>query len=323
MTKTDSLHRALGVFPADDLDEAMAFDQWLNENLSVVTTFVPVDVSSALREQFFDEYLTPLWKNGLVPVVTLEPWAMEEIASSKLLSGSDNLDENFRDWATQFAKWLRSSSQRRLILRPAHEMNGSWYPWSVGAGVDPSDYRRVWRTIYDIFGDNDLLKENIQWLWSINAETTSDVDIAAIYPGDAYVDLIGVDGYNFGGSQDWSEWRGPTSIFEPAFKEIREISEAPITVPEFGCSSLRDGNIDPTAKASWILHAFDLFNRWDIRLASWFNVDKETDWRVFHIASNADKRYPGHVVINGTKFAVYPSFRRAAIQYLAYESITL
>jgi hypothetical protein len=224
MTNSDSPHRALGVFTADDLYEATAFDQWLNGNLSVVTTFVAVEVSSAFRAQFIDEYLTPLWEAGFVPLVTLEPWGMEEITSSKLLSGSNDMNEHFMDWANQFAKWLRaSSSQRRLILRPAHEMNGSWYPWSAGAGVDPSDYRRIWRMIYDKFGDDDLIDENIRWLWSINAETTADVDMEAFYPGDAYVDWIGVDGYNFGGSQDWSEWTGPTSIFEPAFRELREL----------------------------------------------------------------------------------------------------
>jgi len=307
--------QALGVFPADDLSEAIAFNRWIKNKLSVVITFVPVDVSPYVRKQFVNEYLDALWKAGFVPIVTLEPWSIEEISSSKLLK-NNNLREQFRAWANQFAKWIGPSSQRKLILRPAHEMNGSWYPWSADAGVNPVEYRRMWRAVYDIFQDKVLCSDDIRWLWSINAETTADVDVAAYYPGDAYVDWVGVDGYNFGGSQDWSVWRNPESVFERAFKKVRDISDAPLSVPEFGCSSIRDGNIDPVAKSSWVADTFGLFNKWNVRLASWFNINKETDWRVLDFATNADRRYPDKISLNGTDFVIYPSFREAAVQYL-------
>jgi beta-mannanase len=307
--------QALGVFPADDLSEAIAFNRWVKNKLSVVITFVPVDVSPYVRKQFVNEYLDDLWKAGFVPIVTLEPWSIEEISSSKLLK-NNNLREQFRAWANQFAKWIGPSSQRKLILRPAHEMNGSWYPWSADAGVNPVEYRRMWRAVYDIFQDKVLCSDDIRWLWSINAETTADVDVAAYYPGDAYVDWVGVDGYNFGGSQDWSVWRNPESVFERAFKKVRNISDAPLSVPEFGCSSIRDGNIDPVAKSSWVADTFELFNKWNVRLASWFNINKETDWRVLDFATNADRRYPDKISLNGTDFVIYPSFREAAVQYL-------
>lgn len=307
--------QALGVFPADDLSEAIAFNRWVKNKLSVVITFVPVDVSRYVRKQFVNEYLDALWKAGFVPIVTLEPWSIEEISSSKLLK-NNNLREQFRAWANQFAKWIGPSSQRKLILRPAHEMNGSWYPWSADAGVNPVEYRRMWRAVYDIFQDKVLCSDDIRWLWSINAETTADVDVAAYYPGDAYVDWVGVDGYNFGGSQDWSVWRNPESVFERAFKKVRDISDAPLSVPEFGCSSIRDGNIDPVAKSSWVADTFELFNKWNVRLASWFNINKETDWRVLDFATNADRRYPDKISLNGTDFVIYPSFREAAVQYV-------
>lgn len=307
--------QALGVFPADDLSEAIAFNRWVKNKLSVVITFVPVDVSPYVRKQFVNEYLDDLWKAGFVPIVTLEPWSIEEISSSKLLK-NNNLREQFRAWANQFAKWIGPSSQRKLILRPAHEMNGSWYPWSADAGVNPVEYRRMWRAVYDIFQDKVLCSDDIRWLWSINAETTADVDVAAYYPGDAYVDWVGVDGYNFGGSQDWSVWRNPESVFERAFKKVRNISDAPLSVPEFGCSSIRDGNIDPVAKSSWVADTFELFNKWNVRLASWFNINKETDWRVLDFATNADRRYPDKISLNGTDFVIYPSFREAAVQYV-------
>lgn len=304
--------RALGVFPADDLSEATAVDRWLDGGLSVVVTFVGTDVSPAARDRFVEKYLTAIWDAGYVPVVTLEPWNIDGVSSAGLFEDGDTI----RGWATRLADWVEESPERTLFLRPAHEMNGSWYPWSVGAGLDPADYRRAWRTMYDTFREAGLVGERVRWLWCINAETTADVDPLSCYPGDDYVDWVGVDGYNFGDSQAWSTWIDPGTVFESAFERLRTLTDAPLSVPEFGCSPMRAGTHDPSGKSTWITDAFDLFDDWDVRLAGWFNTTKETDWRVLDPAPDGDGRYPGTVRFDGTRYAVYPSFRRAAKRYL-------
>jgi hypothetical protein len=317
MMDYDIMGRSIGIFPERSVCDAVSFDRWLNGQLSVATTFVSVDVSPTVRERFVNEHLTSLWEAGFVPILTLEPQKTGEAKEHTLPVGSNETDALYEEWANLLKRWTTAASAppRHLYLRPAHEMNGTWYPWSVGAGVAPADFRRAWRTVYDIFDAAGFADRSVRWLWCVNAETTADVDLAVCYPGDQYVDVIGVDGYNFGSSQTWSTWTPPATIFEPAFEQIRDLTQAPLSVPEFGCSSVRDGYSDPAAKSTWISNVFRLFDKWNVRIASWFNTNKETDWRVFD-RTNGDSQYPGTVQLDGTKHSVYPSFRRGAIRYL-------
>ena len=47
-------------------------------------------------------------------------------------------------------------------LRYAHEMNGTWYPWSH----DPIGYRRAWRHVVRVFRAAGAA--NVRFVWSPN-----------------------------------------------------------------------------------------------------------------------------------------------------------
>jgi hypothetical protein len=317
MTESESARRTLGVFPGDggDLGVARAFDRWVGSRLGVVTTFVAADVRPDQRRRFVAERLTAVWEAGLVPLVTWEPFALGADGDCPVATVAGGEATGLLDaWASTVVAWL-AESERRLVLRPAHEMNGSWYPWSAGEGVEPSDYRRMWRRLHERFTDAGVPGDRVRWLWCVNAESTVDLDPMAFYPGDDYVDLVGVDGYNFGDSADWSAWRGPRAVFEPAFERLRDSVDAPLTVPEFGCSSAYDGERRPDRKADWIADAFALFAEWDVRLAGYFNAAKETDWPVFAPADTAEGPYPADCTLDGRRYVAYPSVREAMVRY--------
>lgn len=317
MSTTDP-PRTLGVFPGESTEPSAlrALDRWLDGRLGCVTTFVAAGVPPGRRHAFAHDYLTAVWEAGAVPVVTWEPFAVGHGDGDDPVAtiADGEATSLLVDWASTLADWVTAAPGRRLVVRPAHEMNGSWYPWSAGAGVDPQDYRRMWRRLHGVVTDAGVAADRVCWLWSVNADPADD--LLAWYPGDTYVDWVGVDGYNFGDSQPWSEWRDPPSVFEPAFEHLSGL-DAPLTVPEFGCSSVRGDDRRPNSKADWIADAFALFDTWDVRLAGWFNADKETDWRVFGPASDADAGgFPATVTIDGRPYATYPTFRRAARRYL-------
>jgi hypothetical protein len=312
------IDRTLGGFPgeSDDLSVARALDRWLGGRLGAVTTFVAADVPPTRRHAFVHEYLTAAWEAGFLPVVTWEPFGVGGADASPVTTIADGgATTLLDDWASTLADWVDATPRRELVVRPAHEMNGSWYPWSSGAGVDPRDYRRMWRRLHRVFTDAGLGGERVRWLWSPNAEPVED--LLAWYPGDAYVDWVGVDGYNFGGSHPWSTWRDPAAVFEPAFEQLAGVG-APLAVPEVGCSSVHGDERRPDLKAAWIADAFDLFDAWDVRLVSWFDATKETDWGVFVAAGEGDDPAvaPTTRTVDGRSFAAYPAFRRAALQYL-------
>ena len=86
-----------------------------------------------------------------------------------------------------------------VIWRPLHESSGGWFWWGA-KGAEPC--KALWKLMYDrmvnVHGLNNLI-----WVW------TTDVSGEALnwYPGDNYVDIIGMDIYpgdNQHGSQYFS-----------------------------------------------------------------------------------------------------------------------
>jgi len=86
-----------------------------------------------------------------------------------------------------------------VIWRPLHEASGGWFWWGA-KGAEPC--KALWKLMYDrmvnVHGLNNLI-----WVW------TTDVSSEALnwYPGDNYVDIVGMDIYpgdNQHGSQYFS-----------------------------------------------------------------------------------------------------------------------
>jgi mannan endo-1,4-beta-mannosidase len=89
----------------------------------------------------------------------------------------------------QLAAGLQQLKEAGVVVlwRPFHEMNGDWFWW---CGQDPQTFIRLWVQMYDYFTKTKGL-DNLLWVYSPNHGHNT----AAYYPGDAYVDLIGLDAY--------------------------------------------------------------------------------------------------------------------------------
>jgi mannan endo-1,4-beta-mannosidase len=76
-----------------------------------------------------------------------------------------------------------------VLFRPLLEMNGNWYWWSAGT---TAQYVRLWRMEFDYLTRTKGL-HNLLFVWTPNAESGH---YAEYYPGDAYVDIAGLDFYH-------------------------------------------------------------------------------------------------------------------------------
>ena len=74
-----------------------------------------------------------------------------------------------------------------VLWRPFHEMNGNWFWWGH---QPPEAFIRLWRDMFDYFTKTRHL-DNLLWVYAPNHGS----DTAAYYPGDAYVDIVGLDSY--------------------------------------------------------------------------------------------------------------------------------
>jgi mannan endo-1,4-beta-mannosidase len=157
-------------------------------------------------------------------------------------------------------------------------MNGTWYSWEG----DPPAYRQMWRRVHDKIMGTSLTRSHVQFIWSPNNYGNGNYTADEYYPGDRYVDWLGIDGYNFGDTESWSNWTGPEATYQHMLDINRSINPSkPICIPEFASTSYINGHYDVHRKAVWIDKVYDYFRNHNIKMACWFNIQKETDWPVF------------------------------------------
>jgi hypothetical protein len=221
---------------------------------------------------------------GCVPHLTWEPWVSgSPYPLDGIINGS--YDTYIIGYAVQVKNWGKP-----LFIRVGHEMNGNWYPWcgsnnggstltgfgDPGKADGPERFVTAFRRVRHLFDSVGV--SNVAWIWCANNFSTPYEawnQPEQFYPGDDVVDWIGLDGYNWGSSQSWSNW----SSFYDTFNEIYnrfKTSPKPLMIAEFASTELGG------SKSQWIRDVFlytkVVFPR--IKALTWFNINKETDWRI-------------------------------------------
>jgi len=109
-------------------------------------------------------------------------------ASKAVKSGTEENELLLRDLDEMAATLKRFRDAGVPVLwRPLHEAEGGWFWWGVKG---PQTAKALYAIMYDRFTRVHKLN-NLIWVW-----TTSDTEHSkAWYPGDATVDIIGVDRY--------------------------------------------------------------------------------------------------------------------------------
>jgi hypothetical protein len=281
-------------------------------------------------EPFRADAVMRAWQRGALPVLTWESRPISapnnavedpEFSLPGIIGNTDaGVRGKFDDYLHMYARDIVAGGLP-LGIRLNHEMNGDWYPWSernnVGEPINgnrPGDFVKMWRHVHDIFteeGAGDL----VIWIWSPNitnnlAPANKEAGyLESLYPGDDYVDWIGIDGYNWGASQSWSTWTAPDAVFGSMVARLRSISAKPLALTETASSSATPGAVNVAAKSQWItqLFAYATAPATGARMIVWFNEDKETDWAVFG-GSNGDETYRS----GRTSYKAYASYRAAA-----------
>jgi hypothetical protein len=205
---------------------------------------------------------------GASHVVTWEP---NGLTLKSIADGSH--DAFIQAWAQGAAAWGHT-----IYLRPMHEMNGDWYSWGRGVnGNTAADFVNAWRHMHDLFVAAGAT--NVKWVFSPNVRY-GNYPFADLYPGSAYVDWLGLDGYNWGldhhlGNPSWQSFE---DIFGATYREIIALAPGkPLMIAE--TASTENGG----DKAQWILKTFltDLPRFPQVRAVIWFNeADGPSDFRV-------------------------------------------
>ncbi|GET41392.1 glycoside hydrolase family 26 protein [Microseira wollei] len=312
---TSSNAMLLGIYYGNqgwNMPQVQALESWQGKKHAVVNLFTDWKNNSQTIGNLFNQQLGNIWNNKNVPLVTWEPFTGTATPLDiEVRIANGEYDAYINTWADKMKTFLSgadtvygTADDRRAYLRLAHEMNGNWYPWSAAVGNNsPTDYINMWQHVKGIFDGKGMEATRLQWVWSVNHSDVGGFSAEQFYPGDAYVDWIAVDGYNWGTSQNWSSWNTPQQIYGGMIDRLRILTDNPLAITEFASTTAGGG---VTGKSQWITDAFNYFAGQNVKMAVWFNQDKETDWAMFG-GANGDSTYKSF----STTYKTYKSYKNA------------
>ena len=187
------------------------------------------------RQETHDGFLGEAEAQGLRSVmVSWEPWKPVPVelgdAQSLPQRGYRNRDilHGAQDrYIRAFARSL-ATFHGVVYLRYAHEMIGTWYPWSL----EPRMYVLAWRRLVRLF--RSVGAHNVRWVWSANPNTYQGKrpwlqHLRAYSPGSRYVDYVGSTMIDFGGVR---RRRYAIARFAPRFQILHREFKKPLMLTE-------------------------------------------------------------------------------------------
>ena len=140
----------------------------------------------------------------------------------------------------------------------------------------PTQYAAAFRRIVTVFRSENVT--NVAFVWTMMSWTfnpRSGRPLLDYYPGNAYVDMIGVDSYNWYPGRPGDEWRTFQDITQPAY-DFSVAHSRPLMVVEYGV--MEDPNV-PGRKAQWFRDVLATAKRWPNLIALlYFDKTKRYSW---------------------------------------------
>lgn len=282
----------LGLYvPEDDpdrlVDRVAAVEDALDVRFDIVSFYLAWGPDSLTG--FPDAALRSVHARGAIPMITWEPWpsVFDDPPTGGVLAAI--AEGRFDEYCAAFARRV-AALDGPVFIRFAHEPDNPVYPWSARGGDSAAEFIAAWRRVVGLFRREGA--GNVAWVWS--PWKASNID--AYYPGDSFVDWVGLTLLNYGLAAGPEGWRDFTSLYEPFHDRVKEIGK-PVMLAEFGSTDYGGD------RAQWLSAAVtQIADRYrEIRGAVFFHTERDktwpTTWRPFPGAAHIDWRFagrPGH-----------------------------
>ncbi|MDQ2933086.1 MAG: hypothetical protein M3Q80_01770 [bacterium] len=240
-----------GAYVGNDTTDLLNFETLVGKKTNIFANF------QAFGNAFPFYLTTNVGKQGKTLLIYWEPHM-----------GYDQINNGSQDaYILQFAKDAQLYGYP-VILAPFIEMNLNETPWGYGVnGNTPEKFQTAWKRMHNLFAG----VTNVKFAIGYNNVSVPNVvgnRYVDYYPGDAYVDFVGVDGFNFN-----NPWKTFSQTFDMAMAEAGVFNK-PVYI-------LSTASAAGTEKAAWITElgshspTYQHFAGW-----VWFNLNKEQNWLV-------------------------------------------
>ena len=156
-----------------------------------------------------------------------------------------------------------------VMFRLFNEMNGDWCPYSsYNTSKDTMVFKEAYQYVYNIFAETGA-NANTIWVWNPNSVSFPNFDWnhpLMYYPGDDYVDVVGMTAYNTGNYYPGETWREFDALYRGMYYNYCSWFKQPFMITEFA-SATAGGN-----KARWIENMFSSIDEFErIKVAIWWD----------------------------------------------------
>jgi mannan endo-1,4-beta-mannosidase len=158
--------------------------------------------------------------SGALPLIFLDSG---RIPLSQVSGGND-------DWLTSYAKAVAKYGHP-VALSFDSEFNGPWWPWSY-SHVSAAQFTAAWRRVVTVFRQAGAA--NVTWIWTVSVSSPVTTALKPWWPGSAYVNWIGVNGYLSVPGATFS------NVFGPTFAQVSTVTSDPILITETGADPASD-----------------------------------------------------------------------------------
>jgi hypothetical protein len=152
----------------------------------------------------------------------------------------------------KYDTYLHQEAQRArndaypIIIRFGPEFNGYWAGW----GNNPTAFVAAWQHVVNIFRQESA--SNVRWFWCANYNSNPTIRVfTSYYPGDSYVDYVGVDMYS---NTQYNTWGTAEHQFtDPSGDVYDTYTTKPFIIGEFGLTNA----LTDTQNAQWLTGFFN------------------------------------------------------------------
>ncbi len=139
------------------------------------------------------------------PVTKKSAWDPTAAVSHVLEGGS--LNPKYKAWLSKVAVFLNGLKTKKgnsipIVFRPYHEMNGSWFWWGHG-NCTPNEFKLLWKETFEFLTQKHNV-HNLLYCYSTDA-VKSEAEYLRYYPGDEFVDILGMDLYHKKSTEEYIE----------------------------------------------------------------------------------------------------------------------
>ena len=212
----------------------------------------------------------------------------DQVVKSVLPGGEKHTE--FMEWLRRGADFVESLGDVAVIFRPWHENTGSWFWWGAKL-CTTQEFIELFRMTW-VYFVKDRGLTNLVWCYSPDGWASDIEGYMERYPGDEFVDLLGLDTYAY---TEYESKESAVRFMECLKTDLASLNavcvehKKPMCLSETGLEGIPDPKwwtevLYPAVKDFPITYLLTWRNAWDKPghfYAAWKGFENEADFKAF------------------------------------------